>query len=91
MSFIVANYLHWPVSITSLEHIFSLAEHSADVEQLDALKHGMIFFFLLRILLLGSYSLWHRWWGVGSVDSWKWEPIALWEGDILSMNSKALE
>lgn len=94
MSVVVAKYLHWPVSITYSEHIFSLAKYSADVEQLDVLKHGVVwvFFFavvFLKTLLLSSYSLWHRW-RMGCVDGWKWKHIALW-GDILSMNPKALE
>lgn len=89
MSVVVAKYLHWPVSIAYSEHIFSLAEHSADVEQLDVLKHGVVFIFFFKTLLLGSYRPWHRWQEMGCVDSWKWEPMALW-GDIVSMNPKAL-
>lgn len=41
MSVVVAKYLHWPVSIAYSEHIFNLAEYSADVKQLDILKYGV--------------------------------------------------
>lgn len=41
---VAAKYLRWPVSITYPEHIFNLAEYSADVKQLDILKYGVGFF-----------------------------------------------
>ena len=61
MSVVVAKYLQWPVSIIYSEHIFNLAEQSADVEQLDVLKRGgflllllslsLFFFFLIDIIV----------------------------------------
>lgn len=90
MSVFVAKYLHWPVSITYSEHISIWL--STDVKQLDILKYGVGFFFVvfLKTLLWGLYSPWHRGWGMRCAGSWKWEQIALWVEEILSENSKVL-
>lgn len=90
MSVVVANYLHWPVSITYSEHIFSLVEYSADVQQLDILKYGVGFLLFFWRHCCEAHT-------APDTEDEEWDVLAdesesqlHWEGDILSMSSKIL-
>lgn len=81
---VVAKYLHWPVSITYSEHIFNLAEYSADVKQLDILKYGVGFLLLFWIHCCETHT-------ASDTEDEEWDVLAVESEELITWRRRHLE